>query len=101
MVCACEASTLRLECASVRGSDRISMIRSLPASFSFWSRFFSSSSSGREVELLLERSELSLEVDVLLVVAPQLRLPLEQGLDQLLVFFLHTTPSACVGGLVR
>src|SRR5262249_34958540 len=49
---------------------------------------------GGEVELLLERLELSLEVVVLVVVVPQLRLTLEQGGDQLLVLSLHTKPPA-------
>ena len=35
-------------------------------------------------------SVLPFEVDVLLVVAPQFRLSLKQGLDQLLVLLLHT-----------
>src|SRR5262245_9268656 len=43
-----------------------------------------------EVELLLQGPELPFEVDVLLVVAPQLRLALEQGGNQLLVLSLHT-----------
>src|SRR4029450_13728554 len=46
-----------------------------------------------EVELLLRGPELPFEVDVLLVVVPQLRLALEQGGDQLLVLSLHTEPS--------
>src|SRR4029450_10334016 len=46
-----------------------------------------------EVELLLQGPGLPLEVHVLLVVAPQLRLALEQGGDQLLVLSLHTEPS--------
>src|SRR2546430_2309545 len=47
---------------------------------------------GRQVELLLEGSEPPLEVGVLLVVAPELRLSLEQGPDQLLVLFFHASP---------
>src|SRR4030095_4397320 len=46
------------------------------------------------IELLLQGPELPLEVHVLLVVAPQLRLALEQGGDQLLVLSLHAKPSA-------
>src|SRR5262245_42848415 len=45
---------------------------------------------GRQVELLLEEVQLALEVDVLLVVPPELRLSLEQGSDQRLVLFFHT-----------
>src|SRR5713101_8811279 len=47
---------------------------------------------GRQVELLLEGAEPPLEVDVLLVVAPELRLSLEQGLDERLVLFFHASP---------
>src|SRR5204862_3367918 len=47
---------------------------------------------GRQVELLLEGSEPPLEVGVLLVVAPELRLSLEQGPDQRLVLFFHASP---------
>src|SRR5689334_13401284 len=44
---------------------------------------------GRQVVLLLERAEAPLEVDVLLVVAPEVRLSLHQGPDQRLVLFFH------------
>src|SRR5205809_6354474 len=47
---------------------------------------------GRQVELLLESAEPPLEVDVFLVVAPELRLSLEQGLDERLVLFFHASP---------
>src|SRR5262245_42246585 len=47
-----------------------------------------------EVELLLQRLELPLEVVVLVVVVPELRLTLEQGGDQLLVLSLPTKTSA-------
>src|SRR6266446_10608784 len=46
---------------------------------------------GRQVELLLEGAEPPLEVDVLLVVAPELWLSLEQGLDERLVLFFHAS----------
>jgi hypothetical protein len=41
---------------------------------------------------LLKRAELALEVEMLLVVAPELGLTVQQGDDQLLVFFLHRLP---------
>src|SRR5947208_3485003 len=47
---------------------------------------------GRQVVLLLEGAEPPLEIDVLLVVAPELRLSLEQGLDERLVLFFHASP---------
>ena len=54
-----------------------------------------------EIVLLLQGAELPLEVEVLLVVAPQLRLALEQGGDQLLVLFLHAQPSTVSTDLER
>ena len=65
------------------------MMRSLPASLTFWIRFFSSSSSGVRKCLCCKRCELLLELEVLLVVAPQLRIPIDQRPDQLFVVFLH------------
>src|SRR5581483_4803610 len=47
---------------------------------------------GREVELLLVQIQLPLQVRVLLVVLPELRLSLQEGLDELLVLFLHAYP---------
>src|SRR5262249_54515549 len=49
---------------------------------------------GRQVVLLLERTQLALEVDVFVVVPPEIRLALKQGPDQLLVLFLHRFPPA-------
>jgi hypothetical protein len=46
----------------------------------------------RQVELLLVGAQPALEVGVLLVVVAQLRLALKQGLDELLVLFLHAYP---------
>src|SRR2546427_2533759 len=57
---------------------------------------------GRQVELLLKGAEPPLEVDVLLVVVPELRLSLEQGPDERLVLFFHASPRAerCASTLI-
>src|SRR5262249_44153362 len=49
---------------------------------------------GGEIVLLLIGAELLLEAHVLLVVAPQLGIPFEQSLYELLVFGLHRHPHA-------
>src|SRR5262249_53026742 len=54
-----------------------------------------------EIVLLLQGAELPLQVVVLLVVAAQLRLALEQGGDQFLVLRFHTRPSAVTQTLNR
>src|SRR5262249_45913462 len=48
---------------------------------------------GRQMHAPLEGPELLLEILVLLVEAPELWVPVEQRLDQLLVFRFHSTPS--------
>src|SRR5262245_31777783 len=57
---------------------------------------------GAQVGTLLKRAELPLEVDVLLVITAQLRLTVQQGDDQFLVFFFHRAPclKTCCEGIM-